>query len=147
MSAPQGKVVVLMADDDEADIQLARKVFEGLQERIEFRWVTSGDSLIDYLRRRGSYANVADAPRPGVVLLDLHMPGKTGWEVLREIKSDPDLKRIPMIVLTTSNAPEDIIRSYDSGANAYMTKPTSFEGLRDCLTAFERYWIEIAKLP
>jgi CheY-like chemotaxis protein len=145
-TAPE-KIVILMADDDEADIRLARKVFERSAICSEFRWVTDGDSLMDYLRRRGEYSDAEKSPRPGVILLDLNMPGKDGREALREIKSDPELRRIPVVVQTTSRAPQDIVGSYDSGANAFMTKPATFDGLRESLTAFERYWVEIATLP
>src|SRR5712691_4846198 len=141
MSAQKERVVILMADDDTADIQLARKVFERSQLCSDFRSVTDGESLIDYLRMRGAYSDTFNAPPPGVILLDLNMPGKDGREALREIKSDPELRRIPVIVLTTSKATQDVARSYESGANAFMTKPATFDALRDSLTAFERYWV------
>ena len=147
MSAQKNRVVILMADDDSGDIQLARKVLDRSPLRSDFRSVSDGDSLMDYLHRRGAYPDAAAAPRPGVILLDLNMPGKLGLEALREIKSDPELRRIPVIILSTSNAAQDIVRCYDSGANAFMTKPATFDALRDLLLAFEHYWITTATLP
>ena len=147
MSDRKGNVVILMADDDEADILLASKVLARSGPGSEFRWVKDGDSLMDYLHRRGAYADAASAPRPGVILLDLNMPGKDGREALREIKSDPDLRRIPVIVLTTSQAPQDVAHCYDAGADAFMTKPASFDALREALTAFEHYWVSAVTLP
>ena len=103
---------------------------------------------MDYLHRRGPYGDGGtDAPRPGVILLDLNMPRKDGREALAEIKSDPQLKRIPVCVLTTSSAEEDIFRSYDLGVNSFITKPVTFAGLVEVLHSWSRYWFEIVELP
>ena len=147
MSDRKRNVVILMADDDEGDILLARKVLARSAPGSEFRAVKDGESLMDYLHRRGAYAQPASAPRPGVILLDLNMPGKDGREALKEIKSDPELRSIPVIVLTTSQAPQDVAHCYQAGANAFMTKPASFDALRQALTAFEHYWVSAVTLP
>jgi len=106
-----------------------------------------GEELMDYLCRRGKFSDPESAPRPGLILLDLNMPKKDGREALKEIKSDPDLKQIPIVVLTTSKADEDIYRSYNLGVNSYITKPVSFEGLVEVMKALSLYWFEIVRLP
>jgi arylsulfatase A-like enzyme len=103
--------------------------------------------LMDYLKRRGKYADPALSPRPGLILLDLNMPRKDGREALAEIKADPDLQTIPVVVLTTSKADEDIYRSYSVGASSFITKPVSFEGLVDVIRTVGHYWFEIVELP
>lgn len=113
----------------------------------DLRFVGDGDELLDYLYRRGRYSDPEEAPAPGLILLDLNMPRKDGREALREIKADPDLRRIPIVVLTTSKAEEDIYRTYDLGANSFITKPVSFEGLVSVMRDIGRYWIEIVELP
>jgi len=113
----------------------------------DLRFVEDGDDLLDYLYNRGRFSNAAEAPRPGLILLDLNMPRKDGREALREIKADPELRRIPIVVLTTSKAEEDIYRTYDLGANSFITKPVSFEGLVAVMRDIGRYWIEIVELP
>ncbi len=105
------------------------------------------EQLLDYLNRRGRWANPADAPRPGVVLLDLNMPRMDGREALAAIKADPALRRIPIVVLTTSRAEADVLRSYDLGANSFITKPVTFGGLVEAMRVLGRYWIEIVELP
>jgi len=109
--------------------------------------VTGLNGLLDFLRRRGRYADPAAAPRPGLILLDLNMPRKDGREALAEIKADPDLRRIPVVVLTTSKAEEDIYRTYDLGVNSFITKPVTFEGLVSVMKALGQYWFEIVELP
>jgi CheY-like chemotaxis protein len=109
--------------------------------------VEDGEELTEYLNHTGRYSDPASAPRPAVILLDLNMPKKDGREALREIKVNPELRRIPIIVLTTSKADEDICRSYDLGANSYITKPVTFGALVDVLQVLGRYWIEIVDLP
>jgi CheY-like chemotaxis protein len=113
----------------------------------ELRCVEDGEELMDYLRRQGRYADPEQSPRPGLVLLDLNMPRKDGREALREIKSDPELRRIPIVVMTTSKAEEDIFRSYDLGANSYISKPVTFEALVELMKVLGRYWIEFVELP
>jgi DNA-binding response OmpR family regulator len=102
---------------------------------------------MDYLQRRGEYADPKDSPRPGLILLDLNMPRKSGSEALAEIRADPDLHNIPVIVLTTSDDERDVFRSYELGVNSFITKPVSFAGLVEVMKAFGKYWIDIVALP
>ena len=112
----------------------------------DLRFVNDGEDLMDYLARRGAYAG-ANAPRPGLILLDLNMPRKDGREALAEIKADPELRKIPIVVLTTSRAEEDIFRTYDLGVSSFITKPVTFEGLVDAMKVLAEYWFEIVQLP
>jgi len=109
--------------------------------------VHDGEALLDYLHRRGAYAAPGAAPWPGVILLDLNMPKLGGREALERIKGDPELRRIPVVVLTTSRTEEDIYRSYDVGANAFISKPVTFEGLVAVMRSLGTYWFEIVELP
>ncbi len=113
----------------------------------EIRCVGDGEELSDYLFNRGKYASADDHPKPGLILLDLNMPKKDGREVLAEIKADAGLRSIPVVVLTTSKAEEDIARTYDLGVNSFITKPVTFDGLVQAMDAFSRYWLEIVELP
>jgi CheY-like chemotaxis protein len=140
-------IVILLADDDEEDRMLAANALEESRVVNDFRFVEDGEELLDYLYHRGRYSNPAESPAPGLILLDLNMPRKDGREALREIKADPDLRRIPVVVLTTSKAEEDIYRTYDLGANSFITKPVSFDGLVAVMRDIGRYWIEIVELP
>src|SRR5215207_2614412 len=133
--------LILMADDDADDRLLARDAFAESRLNGDLHFVEDGEELLDYLLRRGKYDSLATAPRPRLILLDLNMPKKDGREALREIKGDPDLRRIPVVVLTTSKAEEDIYRTYDLGANSFITKPVSFDGLVAVMRDIGRYWI------
>jgi CheY-like chemotaxis protein len=147
MRSEQKPIVILLADDDEEDRMLACDALAESRLSNEISCVTDGEDLMDYLHRRGKYAPPAEAPRPGLILLDLNMPKKDGREALREIKSDPDLRQISVVVLTTSKAEEDIYSSYDSGASSFISKPVTFEGLVDVMKGLGRYWFEIVDLP
>ena len=140
-------ITILMADDDQDDCLLVSKAFEASRLCNDLRFVKDGEELMDYLHQRGNYTDPALAPRPGLILLDLNMPRKDGREALREIKSDPDLRAIPIVVLTTSKEEEDVLRSYDLGANSYITKPVTFQGLVDVIKSLGSYWFEIVELP
>lgn len=140
-------ITILMADDDPDDRMLAGEALEESMLANNLHFVEDGVELMDYLNRRGSYSNAEDAPRPGVILLDLNMPRKDGREALKEIKSDPNLRRIPVVVMTTSQVEQDILRSYDLGANSYITKPVTFDGLVEVIQGLGRYWFEIVELP
>ena len=140
-------ITILMADDDADDRQLTREALEDARLINDIRFVEHGEELLDYLRRQGKYGPPAEAPRPGLILLDLNMPRKDGRTVLKEIKQDPDLRTIPVVVLTTSKSDEDIYRSYDLGVNSYIVKPVTFEALVDILQTLEKYWFEIVELP
>jgi CheY-like chemotaxis protein len=140
-------VKVLLADDDPDDRQLIREAFMDNRLPNELHCVENGEELMDYLHHRGRYKSSHDAPLPGVILLDLNMPRKDGREALKEIKADPELRWIPTVVLTTSKAEEDILRSYDMGANSYMVKPDSFESLLELIKVFSEYWFQHVCLP
>jgi CheY-like chemotaxis protein len=140
-------IVILLADDDADDRMLARDALVESRLANDFRTVEDGEELLAYLKARGKYSDRSKCPRPGLILLDLNMPRKDGREALREIKSDPELRQIPIVVLTTSKAEEDIYRSYDLGVNSFITKPVTFEGLVAVMKTLGRYWIEIVELP
>ncbi len=140
-------ILILMAEDDADDRLLVKEALEESRVLNELRFVEDGEELLEYLRKQGRYAGEDQAPRPGLVLLDLNMPRKDGREALREIKADPDLRRIPVVVMTTSKAEEDIFRSYDSGASSYITKPVTFDRLVDLMKTMGQYWIEFVELP
>lgn len=140
-------ITILMADDDADDRRLTQEAFEEGRLINDMRFVENGEQLLDYLHKVGPYAPPADAPRPGLILLDLNMPRKDGRTVLKELKTDPDLRQIPVVVLTTSKADEDIYKSYDLGVNSYIVKPVTFEALVDILQTLEKYWFEIVELP
>src|SRR5450432_3818805 len=144
----QGKpITILMADDDADDRRLTKDALEESRLANDLRFVENGEELLEYLRHEGKYTNEGDAPRPGLILLDLNMPRKDGRTALKEIKADPDLRQIPVSVLTTSKADEDIFRSYDLGVNSYIVKPVTFDALVDILQTLEKYWFEIVELP
>jgi CheY-like chemotaxis protein len=136
-----------MADDDADDRMMAKEAFEESRIVNDLRFVEDGVELLDYLKRRGGYADPAGSPRPGLILLDLNMPKKDGREALQEIKADPALKAIRVVILTTSKAEQDILRTYDLSAASYITKPVTFEGLVEVIKTLGKYWLEIVELP
>jgi CheY-like chemotaxis protein len=140
-------ITILLADDDEEDRLMTKDALTESRLANDVRFVTDGEELTDYLFRRGEYNDEAAAPRPGLILLDLNMPNKDGREVLAEIKNDPELRQIPVVVLTTSKTEEDIVRSYALGVNSFITKPVTFDGLVEAMTVFTQYWFEIVALP
>lgn len=140
-------ITILMAEDDADDRQMTKEAFEESRLLNDLRFVADGVELMDYLQRRGKYSDPATSPRPGLILLDLNMPKKDGREALRDIKADPNLKSIRVVVLTTSKAEEDILRSYDLSAASYITKPVTFAGLADVIKTLGKYWLEIVELP
>ena len=140
-------ITILMADDDPDDRLLTADALKEARLINDIRFVENGAELLEYLRRKGEFAPPADAPRPGLILLDLNMPKMDGRAVLKELKMDPDLRSIPVVVLTTSKDDEDVYRSYDLGVNSYIVKPVTFEALVDILQTLEKYWFEIVELP
>jgi CheY-like chemotaxis protein len=140
-------IVILLADDDEDDRLLAREALAESRLANDLRLVGDGVELLEYLRHEGRYADPESSPRPGVVLLDLNMPRMDGREALEALKADPDLRRIPVVVMTTSQAEEDVVRSYDLGASSFITKPITFDGLVAVMRGLGTYWIEIVQLP
>jgi CheY-like chemotaxis protein len=135
---------VLLVEDDSGDVLLIREAFEHNKVHNDLAVVSDGVEAIAYLRRQGEHAN---APRPDLVLLDLNLPRKDGREVLAEVKSDPDLRSIPVVVLTTSKAEEDVLRSYDLHANAYVTKPVDFERFIEVVRQIDEFFVSVVKLP
>ena len=147
MNQSEEIVEILMADDDPDDRLLAERALHEYRLKNGIRFVEDGEELMDYLYRRGKYSAPGAAPTPGLILLDLNMPRKDGREALAEIKRDPVLHKIPVVILTTSKAEEDIVRAYDLGVNSYITKPVSFQGLAEVMKTLSIYWFEIVKLP
>jgi len=138
-------ITILMAEDDAEDRLLAKEALAQSRLANDLRFVEDGEQLVDYLNHRGRYADIADSPKPGLILLDLNMPKKDGREALREIKVDPQLRRIPVVVLTSSKAEEDIFRTYDLGANSFIIKPVSFQGLVEVMKSLKRSWYGLSK--
>lgn len=141
------RITILMADDDPDDRLLVQDAFDEIRLANPLVFVEDGIELMDYLRRNGAYAHLAGTPLPGLILLDLNMPKKDGRETLKEIKSDPALRAIPVVVLTTSNAEEDILRTYDLGTNSFIVKPVTFDKLVEIIRKVTQYWLEIVRLP
>ncbi|MGO8956753.1 MAG: response regulator [Streptosporangiaceae bacterium] len=137
-------VDVLLVEDDPGDVLMTREAFEHYRIGNELHVVGDGEQAMRFLRRAGDYA---DAPRPGLILLDLNLPRRNGHEVLAELKSDPDLLSIPVVVLTTSQAEEDILRSYALHANAYISKPVDFERFIDVVRQIDDFFLTLVKLP
>ena len=138
--------IILMADDDEDDQLLVADALRQAGIPNPLRFVGNGEELMSYLHRQ-DFASLPSAPRPGLLLLDLNMPRKGGREALREIKADPSLRSIPVVVLTTSDTQEDVDLSYALGANSFISKPVSFDGLVRSMKILGHYWFQIAKLP
>ena len=140
-------ITILMADDDDEDRMMTKKAWDNSRLANDLRFVEDGEELMEYLGRRGEYADPASSPRPGLILLDLNMPKMDGREALREIKSTPELRRIPIVVLTTTKAEEDIFRSYDLGANSFISKPVTFDRLVAIIQQIGTYWFELVETP
>jgi CheY-like chemotaxis protein len=137
-------VEILLAEDNPNDIELTRKAFEDGKMLNNLHVVEDGVEAIKYLRQQGEYE---DAPRPDIVLLDLEMPRKGGLEVLEDMEKDPMLKKLPVVVLTSSEAEQDVVESYEHNANAYLTKPVGYQAFQDIVRQIEEFWFEIVKLP
>lgn len=141
------RVRIVMAEDDPDDRLLAEDALREARLVNELDLVENGEELLDYLLRRGAYSHLAEAPLPGLILLDLNMPRMDGREALAQIKEQPHLRRIPVVVLTTSKGEEDVLRTYELGASSYITKPVTFESLVQIMRDLGRYWFEIVRLP
>ncbi|MGI9355379.1 MAG: response regulator [Rhizobiaceae bacterium] len=138
---------ILVADDDADDRMLIADAFEeaSLSNPVDF--VEDGVELLDYLHRREKFEGKTKEDMPGIILLDLNMPRMDGRTALKEIRADEELRKIPIVVLTTSKSEEDILRTYDLGVNSFITKPVTFDGLVQVVQVLNRYWIEIVALP
>ena len=137
-------VDVLLVEDDAGDVLMTREAFEHYKIRNTLHVVSDGEQAVQFVRREGEFA---DAPRPGLIMLDLNLPRRDGLEVLAEIKADPELRLIPVVILTTSQAEEDIVRSYALHANAYVTKPVDFERFIEVIRQIDNFFITVVKLP
>jgi CheY-like chemotaxis protein len=147
MTAPRESslpIEVLLVEDDPGDVLMTQEAFEEHKVRNKLNVVQDGEEALAYLRREGAHA---DAPRPDLILLDLNLPRVDGREVLQAIKEDPDLRRIPVVVLTTSQADEDILRSYSLHANAYVTKPVDFDSFIAVVRQIDEFFVSVVKLP
>jgi CheY-like chemotaxis protein len=140
-------IVILYAEDDEEDRMLMQDALKESRLSNDLHLVEDGEELMEYLYRRGKYSYLNNAPLPGLILLDLNMPRKDGREALNEIKSNPNLRRIPVVVMTTSKAEEDILRTYDLGVSGFIIKPVTFESLVNIVRTLGKYWFEIVELP
>ncbi|MBO7922949.1 response regulator [Alteromonas sp. K632G] len=138
---------ILMADDDEDDRLLTVDALKESRVLNNLFCVEDGVELLEFLRHEGKYTDASKAPRPSLILLDLNMPRKDGREALQELKTDPKLRGIPVVILTTSKEEEDMLRGYDLGCASYIAKPVNFEGLVELMRALGRYWIEFVELP
>ncbi len=143
-SLPGRQIEVLLVEDDPGDVLMTKEAFEDYKLKNQLHVVTDGAEAMDFLRRRGEHTQ---APRPDLVLLDLNLPRMDGREVLQAIKSDPDLASIPVVVLTTSEAEEDVLRSYSLHANAYVTKPVDFERFIQVVRQIDEFFVSVVRLP
>lgn len=141
------RAIVLLVEDDVGDQELTRRALTQGVIRVDLRIISDGESALDYLYRRGKYLNAEDSPVPDLILLDLNMPKLDGREVLKSIKGDPDLRQLPVVVLTTSKQEADIVRSYDLGCNAFITKPVEVDEFIEAVRSLESYWFELVTLP
>jgi CheY-like chemotaxis protein len=147
MSKSAQRRTILMADDDVEDCLLVRDALHEAGRACDLRFVRNGEELFDYLRHEGEYVDHRNSPWPDFILIDLKMPRKDGRETIRDLKSDPSYRRIPVIALTTSSARDDVEFSYNAGVNAYITKPTTFHDLVDILDTLCRHWFDMVELP
>lgn len=147
ISANKKTVTFLIADDDPDDQLLIKESLEEARLANPLYFVKDGVELLDYLQRKNQFANLVGNPLPGLILLDLNMPRKSGIEALQEIKTDQELRQIPIVIFTTSKAEEDIIRTYNLGVNSFISKPVSFQAFVDVVRTLTKYWFEIVELP
>ena len=140
-------VVILLVEDDPAHAALVRRNLESSRLANRLIHVADGQAALDYLYHRAEFSNLELSPRPGVILLDLQLPKVDGLKVLETIKSDPDLSRIPVVVLTTSDAENDVAEAYDKHVNSYLVKPVDFSKFKDLMESFGYYWLVWNKLP
>ena len=146
MSTNKRSIVILIADDDAEDRMLLKEALEENRLKNTIQFVENGEELMDYLNHKGKFADKEKYSTPGLILLDLNMPKKDGREALKEIKEDPHLRLIPVVVLTTSKAEEDILNTYDLGVSSFITKPVTFSSLVDTMKKLTQYWFEIVEL-
>ena len=141
------QLTVLLIEDNPRDIRLTQRAFKQTEMTHDLRVVRDGDEALAYLHREGAYGDARSAPRPDVILLDLNLPRMGGHELLRQVKQDPRFKHVPIIVLTTSGRPDDVLQAYDAGANAYLLKPVEFTRFTEVLEQLGKFWLETVQLP
>lgn len=141
------RAVILLAEDDPGDQELTRRALQEDIVRVDLRIVGDGEEALDYLHQRGAYSDKKSAPRPDLILLDLNMPKLNGREVLAELKRSPDLCRIPVVILTTSQQEADIVETYGLGCNSYVHKPVDLDQFISVIRKMENYWFEVVTLP
>ena len=141
------RAVILLVDDDPGDQELTRRALQDDVLRADLRIVSDGEEALDYLFQRGVYEGFEAAPRPNLILLDLNMPKVSGQEVLAEIKQEPELNGIPVVILTTSEQEADILRSYNLGCNSYIQKPVDIDRFVECIRQLRTYWFQLVVLP
>jgi CheY-like chemotaxis protein len=137
-------ITILLVEDNPGDIRLVQETFKEGKVGNQIEIVKNGEEAIKYLQQRGDYSQ---APKPGMILLDLNLPKKNGIEVLAEIKSDPQLRKIPVVVLTASQADEDVVKAYNGHANCYLTKPIDLDDFMNVVQAIKSFWLNIVQLP
>jgi len=147
MNAKRNTILILIAEDDPEDRLLTKEALDESRLANEIAFVENGEELMDYLHGNHPYDDRTKYPLPGLIILDLNMPKKDGREALKEIKADKHLKSIPVVVLSTSKAEEDILKTYDLGVNSFITKPVTFNALVQIMQALSKYWFEIVELP
>lgn len=147
MSSKKKSIIILVADDDAEDRMLVKEALEENRLKNGIQFVENGEELVDYLHNKGKFKDKDLYPTPGLILLDLNMPKKDGREALKEIKADPHLRLIPVVVLTTSKAEEDILKTYNLGVSSFITKPVTFAALVNIMKTLSTYWFEIVELP
>ena len=147
MQDDNNKIRILMAEDDPDDRLLFQDALDEIRFGNHIDYVENGQELLDYLNRKGNYEALKGTPLPGLVLLDLNMPIKDGREALKEIKETPELKRVPIVVLTTSSADEDVVKSYDLGVNSFITKPVTFDSMVHAVQTVTDYWFQVVRKP
>lgn len=143
----QKEIVILLVEDNPVDIEITRRAFEKSNIKYKLCVVRDGEEALDFLYHKGQYADGSQAPRPDLILLDINLPRIGGIDVLKTLKADPDLKRIPITMLTVSDKDEDIIRSFDLGVNSYITKPVDFNKFVEAMKTHHFYWTVITELP
>ncbi len=147
MTKNENTIRILMAEDDADDRLLFEEALEETRFANQVDFVEDGQELMDYLHREGKYISLQNDPLPGILLLDLNMPKKDGRQCLAEIKQDPGLRHIPVVVLTTSSSDEDVIKTYDLGVNSFITKPVTFDSMLDAVRKVTDYWFELVRIP
>lgn len=147
MTNPKKRITILLAEDAIADQSLMRQALKRSRLLNNLYIVTDGEELLNYLHRRHQYSDIASSPRPDLILLDWHLPKINGSEVLQAIKADPNLRRIPIVVMTSSSSEQDIRRSYELGASSYFIKPMTFDSLVEAVNTLGEYWFHIVELP